>query len=164
MARTFHFALAAIVLGLTSIGLAFGLGFFAPGWFASPSQATEIILVVGVIATFILFLAAIAVEGKDGRASRAVGHPIFGLPSRGLRRNFRGVDGWRGHHVGWLVISLFFLVLVSAGAYAWAVVYEGADLVSAGVIAFLIFLLTALVVAIVFAAMKTKKWVASHRR
>jgi Co/Zn/Cd efflux system component len=163
MARTFHFALAALVLGIAALGTAFGLGYEAPGWFGAPTQTTEAVLALGVLAAVILLFGAIAVEGKE-RTSRAVG----GIGPRpypaSFRGNSRGVGGWKGHHIGWLFLSLVFLLLVSAASYAWAVVYEGADLVSAGVIAFLVFLLAGLLIAVIFVGMKTRDWAKGRGR
>jgi hypothetical protein len=151
----YHFAGLALVLGIGGLLAAFTSGYFSGIFGATPTEWTEIILVVAVIAAFALMIGSVAAESRGGiRGTRGVA----GLPGTSPRA--RRIASQRGTfnagHVAWFTIAFILVVVVALGAGSWALVYQGADPVSAGVVGFLVFLLLMIVVAIIFGAMRVK--------
>lgn len=136
--RGYHIAGIAVVLAFAGIALAFAGGFLAHMWGGSPTQTTEIILIVAIVGAIVLALTSITTEGREGRSMRS---------TRGALRP---------HHVGWFLAALIVSLLVAAGAGAWATINEGADVVSSGIISLLVFLLALLVSIAVLGAMRAE--------
>lgn len=152
MAR-YHFAGLAIVLGIGGLLAAFSTGYLGALFGTSPTELTEIILIVAVLAAFGLMIGSIAAEGDGGARGRFGSRGVLRL-SRPLRGNERG--NFRAGHVAWFTIAFVLVVLVALGADAWATVYQAADPVSAAVVGLLVFLLTLFVAIIIFGAMAAR--------
>jgi hypothetical protein len=145
----YHFAGIAIALGIGGLLAAFSTGYLGALFGAAPTELTEVILVVAVIAAFGLMIGSIAAEGEGRRR--------FG--TRGVVGRIRRsqLAAFRAGHVAWFTVAFVLVVLVALGADAWATVYQGADPVSAAIVGLLVFLLTLFVAIVIFGAMRVKE-------
>jgi len=155
---SYHFAGIAIALGIGGLLAAFSTGYLSALFGAAPTQLTEIILVVAVIAAFGLMIGSIAAE-SDGSRRRLGG--TRGVVGR-LRHSRFGA--FKAGHVAWFTVAFVLVILVALGASAWATVYQGADPVSSGIVGLLVFLLTLFVAIIIFGAMRVRDRIHSRKK
>jgi len=160
--KTYHIAGLAVVLGFAAMALIFTAGYIAGFFGLTATVYTEYALIGAIIAGIGLLVAALVVDTRERSSSRGVvalpgSGPGLSHPRR-WRRSGRVGKMTVGHGI-WLFVSLLLAVLVAIGVAGYEAYWGGADIVSATVLGFFVFLLLLVLVIIVFVAM-----IAVHRR